>query len=344
MKTFSRKTLAKTAFATVPLAFFLLVVSLAYFQAGIGSPVETPALHMSASTAISPVLYTGFQGAFVGIFARFMNFLAHLFSNNLLVAVMVLAVIVELLLLLPAIHIQLKQKKIHLFHKKLVDRFNRGELSLSDTRHEMNILYAVNEKIHAHGAAFVVIQITVFLGVLWSLNLLAHAPYLLRGAQNILNFTLLNHPANFAIPLIAGAFYFFHSLVRVYCKQKEDYISSTQSLVSLSFAIFSSALVYWASTVLPVLLTVYFVTLITVSTLRYIVVEQNAKSWGKLAQRQLIEMLRNVEVHENRFQYLSRKWNHLPVVRYINFHLLEEALSMSLGLMLAFNFFGIIVL
>ena len=92
------------------------------------------------------------------------------------------------------------------------------------------------------------------------------------------------------------------------------------------------------------LLTVYFSTLITVATLRYIIVEQHATAWGKLAQRQLIDMLRNVEIHENRFQYLSSKWNHLPVVRYINFHLLEEALSMSLGLMLAFNFFGIIVL
>ena len=251
MKTFSRKSLAKTAFTAVPLAFFLLITSLAYFQAGIGSPVQAPATHMAASSAISPVLYTGFQGAFVGGFARFMNFLAHLFSNNLLVAVMVLAVIVELLLLLPAIHIQLKQKKIHLFHKKLVDRFNRGELSLSDTRHEMNILYAVNEKIHAHGAVFVVIQVAVFLGVLWSLNLLTHVPYLLQGAQNILNFTLLNSPADFAIPLIAGAFYFFHSLIRIYCKQKEDYISSTQSLFSLFFALFSSAVVYWASSIFP---------------------------------------------------------------------------------------------
>ena len=128
--------------------------------------------------------------------------------------------------------------------------------------------------------------------------------------------------------------------MKIYYKEKEDYISTSQTTVAILFAVIGASLVYWFASIFSVALTVYFVTLITFSTIRYIEVEKHARSWGKLAQKELIELLRTVQPHKNRFQYLSRKWNHIPVVRYINFHLLEEALSMSLGLLLALNFFG----
>lgn len=331
----------KLSLIATTLVLFASSIYLAFMQGSISISAQQNYLtHLAAPTEISPVVYTGFRALLSEWSATILNGLMSVFANNILISIVVLAFIVELVLLYPSVRIQLKQKKIHLFHKKLVDRFNSGEISLSDTKHELKLLYAVNEKIHSRGAIFVVVQVAVFLMVLWGLNLLVSVPSLLHGSWNIFNFSLLSKPMNFFIPLVAGLLYFLHSLIKIYYKEKEDYISSTQSSVAIVFAVIGAALVYWFASIFSVALTVYFVTLITFATIRYIEVEKHARSWGKFAQKELIELLRVVQPHKYRFQYLSRKWNHLPVVRYLNFHLLEEALSMSLGLLLALNFFG----
>ena len=323
------------------LALFAFSIYLAFMQGSISvASQQTYPTHLAASTDISPIVYTGVREKMAELFAVVMNGLMSVFTNNILVSIIVLAFLVELVLLYPSVRIQLKQKKIHIFHKKLVDRFQKGEISLSDTKHEMNLLYSVNEKIHSWGAIFVVIQVVVFLTVLWGLNLLVHVPYLLEGSWSVFNFSLLGEPTSFFIPLVASLLYFLHSLIKIYYKQKEDYINPTQTIVAIGFSVISAAIVYWFASVFAVALTLYFVTLITFSTIRYIELEQHARDWGKFAQKELIHMLQTVEPHKNKFQYLSRKWNHIPVVRHINFHLLEEALSMSLGLLLALNFFG----
>jgi len=71
--------------------------------------------------------------------------------------------------------------------------------------------------------------------------------------------------------------------------------------------------------------------------LRYIFVEERAREWGKHVQRNLIHMLKTSRLHKNRLEHLSRKFNHLPLVRHLNFHLLEEAVSMSLVAVIALN-------
>lgn len=323
------------------LALFASSVYLAFMQGSISiSAQQNYLMHLAAPTEISPIVYTGFKAVLANFSATVLNGLMSVFTNNILISIMVLAFIVELVLLYPSVRIQLKQKKIHLFHKKLVDRFNSGELTYSDTQHELKLLYAVNEELHSRGAIYVTIQIALFVLTFWGLNLLVSVPSLLHGSWNVFNFSLLSKPMNFLIPLIAGLLYLLHSLIKIYYKEKEDYISSTQVSVAIIFSILGSALVYWFATIFSVALTIYFVTLITVATIRYIEVERHAKSWGKLAQKELIELLRTVQPHKYRFQYLSRKWNHLPIVRHMNFHLLEEALSMSLGLIIALNFFG----
>jgi len=136
--------------------------------------------------------------------------------------------------------------------------------------------------------------------------------------------------------------YFLHSLTKIYYKEREDYISKTQSRVALLFAVLGSVIVYYFAWTFAIALTLYFITLITFATIRYIIVEQHSRSWGKFARKELIQMLRHTELHKNKFEYLSRKWNNLPIVRYINFHLLEEGLSMSLGLLLALNILEIL--
>ena len=331
----------KLSLIATTLVLFASSIYLAFMQGSISISAQQNYLtHFAANTEISPVVYTGFRALLSEWSAAILNGLMSVFANNILISIVVLAFIVELVLLYPSVRIQLKQKKIHLFHKKLVDRFNSGEISLSETKHELKLLYAVNEKIHAKGAVFVVIQVVVFLMALWGLNLLVSVPSLLQGSWNVFNFSLLSKPMNFFIPLVAGLLYFLHSLIKIYYKEKEDYISSTQSSVAIVLSVIGAALVYWFASIFSVALTVYFVTLITFATIRYIEVEKHAKRWGKFAQKELIELLRVVKPHKYRFQYLSRKWNHLPVVRYLNFHLLEESLSMSLGLLLALNFFG----
>jgi membrane protein insertase Oxa1/YidC/SpoIIIJ len=325
----------------ITLALFTLSIYLAFTQGSVGVGVGQDGLtHLAAPTEISPLVYTGIRAELANISANVMNGLMAVLGNSILLSIVILALIIELVLLYPSMRIQLKQKKIHLFHKKLVDRFNRGEIKLSETKHELNLLYSVNEKMHSWGTLFVVIQVIVFFIVLWGLNLLIKVPYLVHGSWNVLNFSLLSKPVHYMIPLIASLLYFVHSLTKIYYKEKEDYITSTQTLAAIIIAVISSAIIYWFTSIFAVALTLYIITLITFSTIRYIIAEQHSKDWGKLAQKQLMEMLRTVEPHKNRFQYLSRRWNHVPIVRHINFHLLEEALSMSLGLLLALSFFG----
>jgi len=327
----------------VTLILFALSIYLAFMQGSVSAGTDISQLtHLAAPTEMSPIVYTGVRAEMAIMSANVMNGLMAVLGNSILISIIVLALLVELVLLYPSVRIQLKQKKIHLFHKKLVDRFNSGEIELSETKEELDLLYAVNERMHTRGMFFVVIQVVIFLMVLWGLNLLIHVPYLVRGSWNVLNFSLLSKPAAFWIPLVASLLYFLHSLTKIHYKEKEDYISRTQTIAAIGLSVISAAVVYWFTSIFAVALTLYIVTLITFSTVRYAIVEQHSKEWGKLAQKELMEMLRAAEPHRDKFEYLSQKWNHIPVIRHINFHLLEEALSMSLGLLLALSFFGAI--
>jgi len=323
------------------LAIFVFSVYLAFKQGSI-----TNGLHQSASdtalagVTMSPIIYTGFKGVVAKIFISVFNALMHFMGKSIILSIIGLALLVELVLIYPSARLQLKQKKIHIFHRKLIDRFNSGILRVSKTEEELYKLYDVNEKIHQRGALMVTAQIIVFFFTFWGLNLMTRAPETLYGTWNIFDFSILSRPSGFWLPVFAGLAYFTHGLIKIYFKQKEDYISPAQTTVALIFAVLGSCVVYVFSQTFAVALTVYFVTLITIATIRYILVEQHAEDWGKHAQYELIEMLKKAEPHRDRFEYFSRIWNHLPVVRHINFNLMEEALSMTLGLLLALSFFG----
>ena len=273
--------------------------------------------------------------------ANVMNALVGVTGGHVLAALVLLALFVELALLYPSVRLQLKQKKIHLFHKKLVDRFRVGELSYSQTESELGKLYAVNEKIHSRGAVLVILQVLLFLAVLWGLNLLTQSPGLFHGAWTVLNFDLLQKATAPLLPVLVSLLYFLHALTKIVCKEKADYISPTQTMMALLFAVLGSTVIYFFAGTFAGALSVFCAAIFAFSTVRYLIVEGHAQTWGELAQHDLIEMLRHAETSHDRFETFSQAWNHLPMVRYINFHLLEEALSMSLGLMLALNFFGV---
>lgn len=316
------------------LILFAISLYAAYVQGSFYATMEeVSGTHLAPAEGAIQTL-SGFGASFAGIFANIINALSSPFGGNVFVAIILLALIVELITLYPSVNIQLKQKKIHLFHKKLVDRFNSGELSYSKSQHELNVLYSVNERIHTRGAWLVVFQLVLFVLVLWGLSLAVKDPSLLTGTFSSFNFALMNKPVEIYLPLLAGLAYMLHSLIKIHLKQKEDYISPKQIAWALSFALVSSALVFYFSTVFPVLISAYFVTLITFSTMRYLIVEENQKAWGKYTQKELIKMLRTSRLHKTKFEKLSRKFNHLPIVRHINLHLLEEAASMSLALFL----------
>ncbi|MBN2096004.1 hypothetical protein JW752_01240 [Candidatus Peregrinibacteria bacterium] len=321
------------------LVLFALSVYLAFVQ-GSASFLNPPVEGTLHAVAASPLVYTGFKAVVAKWFLVVMNSLLVLTGKSVLLSIILLALLVELVLLYPSFRIQLKQKKIHLFHKKLVDRFSKGELSVSQTEDELHKLYDVNEKIHHRGATMVMIQMALFFFTFWGLNLMVKAPGLLTGSWSILNFSLLTPPITYTLPLTAGLLYFAHACTKIYFKQKEDYVSSAQLTIAALFAVIGAVVVYVFAGVFAVALTVYFITLITFATIRYIVVEQHARNWGQFAQRELMQMLREAGPHKNRFQYFSRLWNHIPIVRHINFNLLEEGLSMTLGLLLALSFFG----
>lgn len=323
------------------LVLFSLSIYLAFKQGGIATDLHQSAPESALSALqFSPVIYVGYKAAVAKAFAFVFNGIMSFMAGSVMLSIIALALLVELALLYPSIRIQLKQKKIHIFHKKLIDRFNNGELGVSDTQEELYKLYDVNEKMHHRGAVMVVIQILIFFFTFWGLNLLVKAPGMLHGTWSILNFSILNKPEGFLIPFVAGLTYLAHGIIKMYYKQKEDYISSAQLTVAFLFCIIGSSVVYMFAGIFAVALTLYFVTLITISTIRYIVVEHHSKNWGAQAQKELVTMLQEAVPHKDRFEYFSRIWNHLPIVRHINFNLLEEAISMTLGLLLALSFFG----
>ncbi|PIZ72598.1 hypothetical protein COY07_03010, partial [Candidatus Peregrinibacteria bacterium CG_4_10_14_0_2_um_filter_43_11] len=331
----------KLSLIFVTLALFALSLTFAFYAgniAGAGLDVVDGQL---ASSALSPLVYVGFKATLANAFVFVFGALTRVVGGHFFFAIILFSFLVELLLLYPGVRIQLKQKKIHLFHRHLVDRFKYGELTADQTQEELEKLYAVNEKIHSHGALFVAIQVVFFLITFWGLHLMVSVPGLLNGSWSVLNFSLLAPPAHFSLPLTVGLLYFFHALVKIYAKEREDYISPTQTFVALALALLGAVLMYFVTINFALAIGLYLASLIAFSTVRYLVVEQHAKAWGKLAQKELIEMLRAAVPYRDRFEYISHRWNHLPVVRYINFHLLEEALSMTLGLILALNFFGV---
>lgn len=293
--------------------------------------------HLVAPLSATVTGFSPFLAKYVSIFAGILNSLSGIFFNSLVAAIVVLALIVELATLYPAVNLQLKQKKIHLFHKKLVDRFHRGELTMSASKRELDVLYSVNERIHRRGALLFASQMIVFVMVFVGLNLTAQVPSTLWNFFSAFNFALLSAPIGISLPLLASLAYLLHSLVRIHLKQREDYISMRQVYTSIGISLIISGCVFYFASVLAVLLTVFFLTQITFATMRYIIVENNAKEWGKYVQKELIKMLRTAKVHKNKVEHWSRKFNHLPIVRHLNFHLMEEALSMSLAIVMFAN-------
>ena len=323
-------------FSTVVL--FALSLYLAYEQgASSGSLQGFIGGHLAAPSGLAGSL-NAFEAQLLNVFGGLVSSLTAFFGGSLIAAVIVLALLVELALLYPAVSIQLKQKKIHLFHKKLVNRFLSGELSLSDSNRELDVLYSVNENIHRRGALLISAQLIVFVAVLMGLNLLSQNPAMLSGGSfDSFNFALFAKPVSAALPALAGLAYFLHSLIKIHLKQREDYISPMQTMLATFFGLFASAVVFFFAEMFATLLSVYFLTQITFATMRYIIVEENAKVWGKQAQKELIKLLHSAKLHKNKIEHLSRRFNHHPMVRSINFHLLEEALSMSLALVITLN-------
>jgi hypothetical protein len=252
-------------------------------------------------------------------------------------AIVVLALVVELVTLYPAVNLQLKQKKIHLFHKKLVDRFHRGELTMSESKRELDVLYSVNERIHRRGAWLFGSQLLVFVLVFVGLKLAVQVPSALGGSFSAFNFALLSAPIGVSLPILASLAYLLHSLVKIHLKQREDYISMKQVYTAVALGLIGAGLVFYFASIFAVLLTVFFLTQITFATMRYIIVEDNAKEWGKYVQRELIKMLRTARIHKGKLEHWSRKFHHFPIVRHLNFHLLEEAVSMSLAFIMFLN-------
>ena len=328
----------KIGLIVLTLILFSLSIYMAFLQGNFTG--ELSALPQSILKSPDLVVYTGFKAEVAKIFAVIFNSIMKITGGSVLLSMIILALSVELILLYPSVLIQFKQKKIHLFHKKLVDKFNKGDLSISKTKQELHKIYDVNHKIHNRGAILVVMQIVLFFFTFWGLNLMVKMPDALYGSWNILNFSLLSKNSSIFIPIFAGALCFLHSMIKMYFRKKEDYISHVQVAISMLFALIGASVVYLFSSIFVVALSVYFVTLITFSTIRYVIVEEYTISWrNDFIQKELIQMLRAAKPHKNRFQYFSRLWSHLPVVRHINFNLLEEALSMTLGLLVAISFF-----
>lgn len=293
--------------------------------------------HLAAAPLDSVSNLAPFWAKYLSIFSGLLNTLTSVFGDSLIAGVIVLALLVELVTLYPSVNLQLKRKKIHLFHKKLVDRFHRGELRMSESKRELDVLYSVNERIHRRGALLFGSQLIVFLLVFVGLDLVAKVPSVLLGAFSSFNFALLSGPVGISLPILASLAYLLHSLVKIYLKQQEDYISMKQTYTALGFVIIISGMVFYFATIFAVLLTVFFLTQITFATMRYLIVEEHAKGWGKYVQRELVKMLRTSRLHKNKLEHWSRMFHHLPLVRHLNFHLLEEAVSMTLAIVMVLN-------
>ena len=319
--------------------FFIFILSLyVAYQQGYAGQIFSDASALSLSLTGSEVSFSYFQEAFLSLFSSILSTLNFAFAGNILVSVLALALIVELVTLYPAVALQLKQKKIHLFHKKLVDRFKSGEFNMSKTKRELNLLYAVNEKMHRRGALLVAFQGAAFIFVLAGLYLFSKNPTYLTGSFNALTFSLMAKPAGMILPLMTALTYVFYALIKIHIKQKEDYVSQTQVKIALGFTVLASISIFFLSGMFSTLLSVYLIAQFTFATLRFLMVEEKSKAWSKLAQRELIKMLQTAEIHKNKWEHASRKFNHLAPVRHLNLHLLEEGLSMSLALLVALTF------
>lgn len=295
----------------------------------------TPFKEAAVQTSTLAKSMTGFQADYLNLFTPLITQLTKLFSGSLIAAVIVLALLAELVTLYPAILLQLKQKKIHLFHKKLVDRFQSGELSMSEGKRELDILYAVNESLHKKGASMVVFQLLIFTSVLAGLYLLSFHPENLSTYFNSANYALMAKPLQAHLPLLVALAYFLYALIKISIKQKEDYISRAQVHIALGFAFLGSIVVFYFAGMFSVLLSIYLLTQITFSAMRFLIVEDHSAQWGKLAQKELLKMLRETPIKKNKLEHVSQKFNHSAPVRHINFHLLEEGISMSLALVIA---------
>ena len=308
---------------------FALSLYLAYQQGYLISAPALTAESQLSSGASSVTLVGGMLSAFGMGFVQFFDLFNSILGGNLLISIIVLALVVELITLFASVSIQLKQKKIHLFHKKLVDRFKSGELAMSDTKRELDILYSVNERIHARGGMLVLFQLIVFSMVLLGLYLVSGSPDLMRLANADL--VLFLKPATFYLPVLVALGYLLHSFIKIHIKQREDYIGKTQIVTAILFAIVRSTVVFFFAANFALLISIYLVTQISFSTARYLIVESKSKAWGKLAQRELIGMLREAKKHKNKVEHASRKFHHMAFARHLNYHLLEEAASMTLA-------------
>lgn len=319
---------------------FILGVSLAYQQGywfeNMALSADTQWTFLQGGVSVGG----GVMSAFGQGFIQFFEGVSALLGHNVLLAIIAIALLAELITLYSSVNIQLKQKKIHLFHKKLVDRFRSGELGMSDSKRELDVLYSVNERIHARGGVLVLFQFIVFLAVILGLGLLTHSPQLMNAAN--VDIPLFARPASVFLPVLVGLAYLLHSLIKIQVKQREDYISSHQTKAAILFALVGSTVVFFFSSSFAVLLSVYLITQISFSTFRYLIVESKAKAWGKLAQRELIAMLKASKKHKNRVEHLSRKFHHMTFARHLNFHLLEEAASMSFAFVLVLTESGLL--
>jgi len=317
---------------------FAISLYAAYAQGVIYVEVNGPAGgHLAATLSATTSSFGPFWSNYAHAFSALLNSFSGVFFNSLIAATVVLALLAELITLYSATNLQLKQKKIHLFHKKLVDRFHSGDLTMSDSKRELDVLYSVNERIHRRGALLFCSQLFVFILVVIGLNLVAQVPSTLWGYISPFNIALLSRPIGISLPILASLTYMLHSLVKIHLRQKEDYISMKQLYMSFALAVIISGMVFYFAVLFPVLLTVYFLTQITFATLRYIIVENKAKDWGGYVQKELIKMLKSSRTHKNKLEHWSRIFNHIPIVRHLNFHLMEEALSMSLAIVMVLN-------
>ena len=327
-------------FGLILTIIFLFVVSpyVAFMQGVSYVNVSGPAGGYLAAPAADGLVSTShFWSKFVQIFSTVLTGFSGMFSGSLIAAVIALALVVEMMTLYPAVNLQLKQKKIHLFHKKLVDRFHRGELTMSAGKRELDVLYSVNERIHKRGAMLFTSQMLVFLVVFAGLTLMSQAPMFLSGTFNSFNFALVSAPVGFSLPLLASLVYLLHSFVKIHLRQREDYIDARQVYTAVAVSLLFSVMIYYFASTLAILLTVFFLAQITFATMRYLIVEENSKEWGKYVQKELIKMLRTARLHKSKMERWSRIFHHLPVVRCFNSHLLEEAMSMSLAVVLFAN-------
>ena len=318
---------------------FILSLYLGTLQGNSDALIDASSMHFSASAALSPMVYTGVAAFLANLFSGVFNAILPFLSGDVLTAIVVLALMTELVLLYPSVRLQIQQKTLHLFHRKLADRFQNGELKVTKAKRELEQLYAANETLHARGALLVVLQILVVIAAFFGINLLVKAPYLLTGASwSVSNVALLSPLQGYSLPLVAALLYLLHSLVKINIKQKQDYLGSAQLRLALLFSVLISEMVFAFASIAPSALVLFMASFIAFSTLRFIAVEAvTHPKILKKAHADLVKKLRASKPASNFVTQISHRFNHLPVFRYLNLHLFEEALSMSLLCLLVLN-------